>query len=61
MNGTSAVCLRIPDDLLLRVDERVFERRKHKESGRAASRTAVIIDLIADALVQPGAKLGDVA
>ena len=61
MNGTSTVCLRIPDDLLLRVDERVFERRKHKANGRAASRTAVIIDLIADALVQPGAKLGDVA
>lgn len=61
MNGSSTVCLRIPDDLLLRVDERVFERRKHKEGGRAASRTAVIIDLIADALVQPGAKLGDVA
>lgn len=61
MNGTSTVCLRIPDDLLLRVDERVFERRKHKESGRAASRTAVIIDLIADALVHPVANFGDVA
>lgn len=61
MTETSPVCVRVPNDLLVLVDERVFERRKRRGGGRSASRTAVIIDLIADALVQPGAKLGDVA
>jgi len=61
MDGTSTVCVRVPDGLLVQIDERVFERRKRKERGRTASRTAVIVDLIADALVHPVAKLGGAA
>lgn len=56
MNGTSPVCLRIPAGLLLQIDERVFERRKC--GARAASRTAVIVDLLAEA-VNPVANSGE--
>lgn len=49
MKKTSNVCIRLPDELLLHVDELVFERRKRKDGGRAATRTAVITDLVAKA------------
>lgn len=59
MDGKTIVSVRIPDDVLLGIDERVFELRKKKERGRAASRTGVIIELLTQAVLKPGANLGD--
>lgn len=47
---TSSVSINIPDDLLLKIDAQVFERRKQKAGARTASRTAVIVDLLRQAV-----------
>jgi hypothetical protein len=56
VDGKTIVSVRLPDDVLLGIDEKVFERRKRRERGRAASRTGVIVELLAAAVLKPGAK-----
>jgi hypothetical protein len=49
MTEKTNVSVRIEGDLLLWVDQQVFERRKRKGRGRTATRTAVITDILARA------------
>jgi len=54
MSGAEQVTVRLPVDVLARVDAAVYQRRRTKSAGRA-SRSSVIAALVAEAL-QPGAK-----
>ncbi|WP_181832520.1 hypothetical protein [Bosea caraganae] len=54
MSGAEQVSIRLPTDVLARVDRAVYDRRRAKAAGRA-SRSSVIATLVADAL-QPATK-----
>ncbi len=57
MSGAEQVSIRLPADVLARVDRAVYDRRRAKKAGRA-SRSSVIATLVAEAL-QPAAKPED--
>lgn len=49
MSGAEQVSIRLPADVLARVDAAVYRRRRTKAAGRA-SRSSVIATLVAEAL-----------
>jgi len=57
MSGAEQVSIRLPVDVLARVDRAVYDRRRRRASGRA-SRSSVIATLVAEAL-QPVANQED--
>lgn len=57
--SSTAVCVNIPDQVLIEIDRAVFRRRQAKARGRSATRTAIITETLARAFVNPVANQKD--
>ena len=61
MSGTTTVTIRIPNEILRKIDEERHRRTMQDAKGRTTSRTAIVLDVLATSLARmPGAAAGAV-